>query len=71
MQADVQENQNSAIPVGESRASGPVSTHQALRIAAAVWEGYDVRGRCQVLQMVLLRSWLDYRLSVNKIKDVT
>ena len=59
MQADLQENQNSSIPLSESRASGLVSAHQALWTTAVVWERHDISGRGQILQVVLLSSWLD------------
>lgn len=59
MQTDLQENQNSAIPLSESRTSGLVPAHQTLWTTAVVWERHDISGRGQILQVVLLRSWLD------------
>ena len=51
-----EENQNSSISPGKGGSSGPVPTHQALWIAATVWERHDFSGRSQVLQVVLLSS---------------
>ena len=64
MQTDLQENQNSSIPLSESRASGLVPAHQTLWTTAVVWERHDISGRGQILQVVLLSSWLDNPLSL-------